>query len=219
MDPASLVIDPGHDAKRVAVGTKSKRTAAADSGGGWPGPTPLAVPIRAATNASAAVTRAALASGSLVTTGHDRQGGSRAIESARMTVSGTSSESCCKRLSTSGAEVALAVGSVVKPRSVPGRAGNKKCLVGRTGFEPVTSSVSGKRSPAELTAPVPRADATRGGPPPRDGNYARTSGRAPSAPGYSASDPGSPNQLIRPLSTNLVIAEIRSPSSVSTTIP
>jgi hypothetical protein len=34
-------------------------------------------------------------------------------------------------------------------------------LVGRTGFEPVTSSVSGKRSPAELTALVPRRDATR----------------------------------------------------------
>jgi hypothetical protein len=43
--------------------------------------------------------------------------------------------------------------------------------VGRTGFEPVTSSVSGKRSPAELTAPVPRADATRGGRPPRGGNH------------------------------------------------
>ena len=33
--------------------------------------------------------------------------------------------------------------------------------VGRTGFEPVTSSVSGKRSPTELTARVPRRDATR----------------------------------------------------------
>jgi hypothetical protein len=30
--------------------------------------------------------------------------------------------------------------------------------------------VSGRRSPAELTAPVPRADATRGCPPPRDDN-------------------------------------------------
>ena len=29
--------------------------------------------------------------------------------------------------------------------------------VGRTGFEPVTSSVSGKRSPAELTAPEAEA--------------------------------------------------------------
>jgi hypothetical protein len=42
-------------------------------------------------------------------------------------------------------------------------------LVGRTGFEPVTSSVSGKRSPAELTAPIPRRDVTRGGSLPRDG--------------------------------------------------
>jgi hypothetical protein len=42
------------------------------------------------------------------------------------------------------ADVALAVRPVVGPRSGPGRARNKKCLVGRTGFEPVTSSVSGK---------------------------------------------------------------------------
>ena len=37
-------------------------------------------------------------------------------------------------------------------------------LVGRTRFELVTSSVSGKRSPAELTAPGPRRDATRAKP-------------------------------------------------------
>src|SRR5580704_11297922 len=36
-------------------------------------------------------------------------------------------------------------------KSYPCRSEHKN-LVGRTGFEPVTSSVSGKRSPAELTA-------------------------------------------------------------------
>src|SRR5580658_9388670 len=43
-------------------------------------------------------------------------------------------------------------------------------LVGRTRFELVTSSVSGKRSPAELTARVPRRDATRARTPPRAAN-------------------------------------------------
>ena len=43
-------------------------------------------------------------------------------------------------------------------------------LVGRTRFELVTSSVSGKRSPAELTARVPRRDATRARTPPRVAN-------------------------------------------------
>jgi hypothetical protein len=41
------------------------------------------------------------------------------------------------------------------------RSGLGFVVVGRTGFEPVTSSVSGKRSPTELTARVPRRDATR----------------------------------------------------------
>jgi hypothetical protein len=73
--------------------------------------------------------------------------------------------------------------------------------VGRTGFEPVTSSVSGKRSPAELTAPVPRGDATRGDTPPRDGDRApaahlhscpRTNHGSRSQPGYSASNGSRP---------------------------
>ena len=63
-------------------------------------------------------------------------------------------------------------------------------MVGRTGFEPVTSSVSGKRSPTELTARVPRRDATRARTPPYDAD--RASHRASPA-----------------------IAEIRSASSVS----
>src|ERR1700722_1792657 len=45
-------------------------------------------------------------------------------------------------------------------------------VVGRTGFEPVTSSVSGKRSPAELTARVPRRDVTRARTAPRDADAA-----------------------------------------------
>jgi hypothetical protein len=48
-----------------------------------------------------------------------------------------------------------------------GTGSSKPVMVGRTGFEPVTSSVSGKRSPAELTARVPRRDATRASTPPR----------------------------------------------------
>jgi hypothetical protein len=55
-------------------------------------------------------------------------------------------------------------------------------LVGRTGFEPVTSSVSGKRSPAELTARVPRRDATRARTPPRAANGRATPRAQPRYP-------------------------------------
>ena len=68
-----------------------------------------------------------------------RAGASQAIESARMTVPGYVVGVTLEAVERFWADVALAVG----PRSVPGRARSKKCLVGRTGFEPVTSSVSG----------------------------------------------------------------------------
>ena len=55
-------------------------------------------------------------------------------------------------------------------------------MVGRTGFEPVTSSVSGKRSPTELTAQEPRRDATRATGPPRRANDADQAPRP--APGH-----------------------------------
>src|SRR5580692_235579 len=54
-------------------------------------------------------------------------------------------------------------------------------LVGRTGFEPVTSSVSGKRSPAELTARVHRRDATRAEPLKRAANRTRPAQATPPA--------------------------------------
>jgi hypothetical protein len=169
--------------------------------------------------------------------------------------------------------------------------GFSKNGVGRTGFEPVTSSVSGKRSPAELTARVPRRDVTRADPPPRaaeghahpanprcalpaqrstvrltathlvphpsryplrwagrrdprgrsrgslPGRWAVVPARAGTTahrhirkPGRAAakgrktqraysSASGSPNAFIVSLSTKRVIAEIRSPSRVSTIIP
>jgi hypothetical protein len=56
------------------------------------------------------------------------------------------------------------------PSWLPVLARISKNGVGRTRFELVTSSVSGKRSPAELTARVPRRDATRARTPPRAAN-------------------------------------------------
>jgi hypothetical protein len=93
-------------------------------------------------------------------------------------------------------------------------------MVGRTGFEPVTSSVSGKRSPTELTAPIPRRDATRAGTPPRDASSDLHRANQPQAAAQAASSVcGSPKRAITSLSMKRVIAEIRSPSSVSTIIP
>jgi hypothetical protein len=59
-----------------------------------------------------------------------------------------------------------------------GHGSNKNPLVGGTGFEPVTSSVSGKRSPAELTA-------RRGG----SGNRTRVQGFAGPCLSHSAIPP------------------------------
>jgi hypothetical protein len=61
----------------------------------------------------------------------------------------------------------------------------------------VTSSVSGKRSPAELTAPLPRRDATRAAGAPRDANAGanpRTSDGTKSSPKHAtkARDPSTP---------------------------
>ena len=148
----------------------------------------------------------------------------------------------------SGSSARPGTRAALGPRGVSSRAGNKKCLVGRTGFEPVTSSVSGKRSPTELTARVPRRDATRAGTPPRDASrdaddaspattpqaddrvHCRTrrsrcrvgsaQQRQAPATAYSASSVcGSPNHSITTLSTKRVIAEIRPPSRVNTIIP
>ena len=65
---------------------------------------------------------------------------------------------------------------VVKMQAERGRAVGDLgfVLVGRTGFEPVTSSVSGKRSPTELTAPLPRRDVTRAASPTSHANDATT---------------------------------------------
>ena len=92
-------------------------------------------------------------------------------------------------------------------------------VVGRTGFEPVTFSVSGRRAPA---APTARDDESLPG---RarccaTGIGARErASRTFATPAYSASIRGSPNRAMVLLSTNRVTAEIRSPSSVSTIIP
>ena len=92
-------------------------------------------------------------------------------------------------------------------------------LVGRTGFEPVTFSVSGRRAPA---APTARDDESLPG---RarccaTGTGARErASRTFATPPTQASIRGSPNRAMVLLSTNRVTAEIRSPSSVSTIIP
>src|SRR4029453_835492 len=95
-------------------------------------------------------------------------------------------------------------------------------LVGRTGFEPVTFSVSGRRAPA---APTARDDESL----PESGSGGVDHGerrwRAIQVlPGFAipptqASIRGSPNRAMLLLSTNRVTAEIRSPDSVSTIIP
>ena len=92
-------------------------------------------------------------------------------------------------------------------------------LVGRTGFEPVTFSVSGRRAPAAPTArddeSLPgRARCCAAG----TGARERAS-RTFATPPTQASIRGSPNRAMVLLSTNRVTAEIRSPSSVSTIIP
>jgi hypothetical protein len=122
-------------------------------------------------------------------------------------------------------------------------------LVGRTGFEPVTFSVSGRRAPAAPTARDDESlpDSGSGGVHHgelrrRLSRYSRTSSYlrsiSPSAvvhdrlgggrfgarylrtaPPTQASIRGSPNRAMLLLSTNRVTAEIRSPDSVSTIIP
>src|SRR5689334_10768743 len=72
------------------------------------------------------------------------------------------------------------------PRSAPFADRGHQSLVGATGIEPVTSSVSGKRSPAELSA--------RGG----GGNRTRVQGFAGPCLCHSATPPGSPSDLGRP---------------------
>ena len=92
-------------------------------------------------------------------------------------------------------------------------------LVGRTGFEPVTFSVSGRRAPA---APTARDDESLPG---RarccaTGTGARErASRTFATPPTQASIRGSPNRAMLLLSTNRVTAEMRSPDSVSTIIP
>ena len=96
-------------------------------------------------------------------------------------------------------------------------------LVGRTGFEPVTFSVSGRRAPAAPTARDDESlpDSRSGGA--RHGALRRRAiqvlpGQLRNPPTH-ASIRGSPNRAMVLLSTNRVTAEIRSPDSVSTIIP
>ena len=96
-------------------------------------------------------------------------------------------------------------------------------LVGRTGFEPVTFSVSGRRAPAAPTARDVESlpDSGSGGV-----HHGELRWRAIqvlpagfATPPTQASIRGSPNRAMVLLSTNRVTAEIRSPDSVSTIIP
>ena len=115
--------------------------------------------------------------------------------------------------------LACAAGGGMAPMASPRYSNSLSKLVGRTGFEPVTFSVSGRRAPA---APTARDDESLPG---RarccaTGTGARErASRTFATPPTQASIRGSPNRAMLLLSTNRVTAEIRSPSSVSTIIP